>query len=377
MGKKRKIHAFGNPRTQIEWLKHGRSSTKDPMRIKYKELPAIEKWTYLTMLAKKRLSPAAKEKFSWMRFYFTTGRKNAIYTAEMYNTNRTTIMKWVKRFKEENLKSLEEESRGPKQPRKLELNWEQIKRIKDIRTEKIDLGPKKLQLLYEKRYKEKISPWHIQRVIEIYDLYSIDEKTKIKIQHARKIADKTRIHKMKEAIEESHKQFGYLIHIDTVVIYEDGKKRYIITAIEDYTRVAFARVYSDHSSKAATEFLMRLYLLMSGRLNIIHVDNGSEFQGKFEELCQKLNIQLIYSRPGTPKDNAKLERFNRTIQTEWLMHSTVGLVIVEDANKDLAKWLEFYNFERPHAAIGYKTPLQFMIESSSENDTKYPFPTDT
>ncbi len=355
-----------------KWLWLGRTAMKDPMRHRQKDLPALEKWAYLTMLAKKQLSPAARERFSWVKFYFTKGRKNAIYTAEMYSTNRSTIMKWVKRFNEQNIASLEEKSRGPKHPRGLELTWEQQKRIKELRIENIDYGPKKLKLLYENQYHEEMSLWHMQRVIEKYKLYPLDEKAKTKLRYSRKLSNKTRIHKMKETIKKNHQRFGYLWHIDTVVLYEKGYKRYLYTAIEDYTRIAFSHVYDNHSSRLAAEFLMRLYIVTSGTLQTIHVDNGSEFQGDFEAICKKLGINLIYSRPGTPKDNGKLERFNQTIQKEWLMHSVVGVGTIKDANEDLACWLEKYNFKRPHAAIGYKTPIEFAAEHRSETGTKYP-----
>ena len=99
--------------------------------------------------------------------------------------------------------------------------------------------------------------------------------------------------------------------------------------------------------------------LTEGKVNIMHQDNGSEFQGAFERACNTLNILQIYSRPHTPKDNPALERFNNTIQHEWLDFSEVGLDNIEEANRDLTNWLIKYNSYRPHEALDYLTPLEY------------------
>jgi transposase InsO family protein len=72
------------------------------------------------------------------------------------------------------------------------------------------------------------------------------------------------------------------------------------------------------------------------------------------------NYPSLFSSTHTKR--YKLERFNRTVQKEWLDYSIVGLDILEEANNDLTAWLEIYNNVRLHAALGYKTPLQYMEE---------------
>jgi len=98
----------------------------------------------------------------------------------------------------------------------------------------------------------------------------------------------------------------------------------------------------------------------------MHQDNGSEFQGAFERACQTLGILQIYSRPHTPKDNPSLERFNSTIQYEWLKYSKTGLDDINAANQDLTNWLVKYNSYRPHQALDYKTPWSMLKTTSSE-----------
>lgn len=48
-----------------------------------------------------------------------------------------------------------------------------------------------------------------------------------------------------------------------------------------------------------------------------------------------------------------------TVQDEWLSLSEVGLDKIEEANGDLTPWLIEYNYERPHEALDYQTPLEY------------------
>jgi transposase InsO family protein len=95
-------------------------------------------------------------------------------------------------------------------------------------------------------------------------------------------------------------------------------RRYILTAIDRHTKVAFARMYTHHSSFSARDFLYRLHLLLDGKIENVQTDNGSEFHRYFEDACQKLGLEHYWSRTQTPKDNAVNERFNRTLQEEFL-----------------------------------------------------------
>ncbi len=104
-------------------------------------------------------------------------------------------------------------------------------------------------------------------------------------------------------------------------------------------------------------------LVSEEKIRIMHCDNGSEFQGNFEKICETLGILQVYSRPHTPKDNAMLERFNKTIQEEWLADLVQGLDDIKEANRDLTFWLIFYNSQRPHQALDYKTPLQYAHDT--------------
>jgi putative transposase len=115
---------------------------------------------------------------------------------------------------------------------------------------------------------------------------------------------------------------------------------------------------------SAFDFLLRLNLLTEGRIAAVLSDNGGEFAKYFEQACQKLGILHIFTRVRTPKDNSINERFNRTLQEEFLevdesFEPSLAENDLTKANKLLTKWLIFYNFKRPHQALNYQTPIEY------------------
>lgn len=330
---------------------------------KYLHLPP--KWTIVRNAADSYLSKEAQLRLEWMIFYLTVARKNARLTAEHFGISRKTFHKWLSRFDEGNLKSLESQSKAPKNKRSWTVTAEQEEKVKLLRKEHLELGKKKLQSLYFQEHGQTISTWKIERVIKKHQLYPDLEKHRKQVERRRTARSKIRIHQIQEQIKQTH-EYGLLWHIDAIIIWWYGQKRVIFTALEDTTRIAFARVYATNTSGYAEDFLQRLLYLADGKVRIMHADNGSEFQGAFERACGKMQILQVYSRPYTPKDNAALERFNRTIQEEWLDLSEAGMDDIQLANDDLTFWLIKYNYKRPHQALDYQTPFAYALKEFPE-----------
>lgn len=307
------------------------------------------------------LSPEARLRLEWMIFYETVGQRNASRTAEHFGISRKTFHKWHKRFKgsKERPKDLENHSRAPKKKRQWEVSFEQEERIIHLRKKGMKYGKKKLKVIYQREYKEDISTWKIERVIRKHQLFPD------KVEYAKRIKRKTRrVKTQKKSIHTVERKdiFGHLWHIDTITLWWYGARRVIFTAIEDMTRIGYARAYTTTSSGYAEDFLKRLMYLVEGRVEMMHSDNGSEFEGKFRLACDKLNIEQVYSRPRTPKDNPYVERFNWTVQDEWLSLSEIGLDEIPTANQDLSKWVVEYNSYRPHESLDNLTPLEYAQE---------------
>lgn len=327
-------------------------------RFPEKPLPDTDKWQLYRSLGKDKLSLAAQLKLEWIIFYHTVGKENVTLTAKHFGIARKTFYKWLSRFDERNLSSLEEQSRAPEHVRTREISFLQRDRIKRLRKKHMRWGKMKLQKRYSQTYGEYSSSWKIQKVIEEERLYC-DKVRHKKQQKRRKQAQKQQRKRITEFVKKQ--EVNHLWHVDTVVFtLSHGGYRYLLTGIDEVSKIAYAKLSTTHSSKQAADFLRRLHYLTEGEMINVHHDNGSEFEKDFIKACKELSLPQWYSRVRTPTDNSVLERFNRTIQEEFVEMIDSGLEDVQEFNTRLLDWLIEYNSVRPHQALDYLTPLEYI-----------------
>jgi transposase InsO family protein len=309
------------------------------------------------------LSKPAKQRLAWMDYYRNCN--NAAKTCRYFGISRETFYEWKRRYDPFRLESLEEKSRKPKNTRQWEVSRLQELRILRLRRVHIRYGKEKIRVLYMREYQEPISSWKIQRIIEKHGLYYHPSKT-INLRKKRKRNQvKKRITELKK-----EQRKGFLVAIDTVVRYWTGSKRYILTGIDVHSKIAFARMYPTKHSKHAADFLKRIHYLFDGKIENLQTDNGSEFAKEFGVAAKELIIPHYFSRPKTPTDNPFDERFNRTLEEEFIQ---MGNMTDDCAifNKNLTNWLIEYNFHRPHQSLGYEMPVEYHYKYQKVS-TMYP-----
>ncbi len=312
------------------------------------------------IIKKLNLSKKANQRLEWIIYYYTKANRNTSLTCRHFGIARSKWYFWFNKFNEENLRTLEDNSTAPIRRRKKEYTNLQYARIVKIRKDFIRYGKVKILDRYQKLYPEDktISEWKVQCIIQLSKLYYHPKKT-TRIAHKRKKSqNKRRIAKLKKKPKN-----GYLVALDTIVRVINGQRRYIVTAIDNYSKIAYARMYNSHSSISTTDFITRLNYLLKDAIENIQTDNGSEFQKYFDRTCQKLNLNRYYSRVRQPKDNPVCERFNRTLNEEFIQlgnaTSNIGVF-----NTQLTEWLIEYNFNRPHQSLGYMAPIAFAQKYS-------------
>jgi putative transposase len=329
-----------------------------PKNIKL--LDKTERWKRCAKIMD--LSKQALLRLNWIIYHYE-GHTIA-QTCRYFGIAPKTFHKWFNRFDEDNihsLRKLEDQSRAPKHVRQREITPLEEERIVKLRKENMRYGKMKLVKLYQRQYNAPISSWKVQYTIEKYKLYpNKAKKDRINLKTRR---TKTKNHKKKRLTELQklpwhQKRAGYIICLDTVEKRFGNLKRYFFTAIDQYGKVAFARMYQSKNTLNAKDFLTRLYLLMDGNVPRVGHDNGSEFKKYFEKACQDLSIEQYYSRVRTPKDNGVNERFNRTLQEEFIQE---GFMSPDPniTNPRLTEWLIKYNYYRPHQSLNYQTPIEF------------------
>ena len=86
---------------------------------------------------------------------------------------------------------------------------------------------------------------------------------------------------------------------------------------------------------------------------------GTEFVSRDLDLwAYQRGVTLDFSRPGKPTDNAFIEAFNGQFRAECL--NAHWFLSLADAREKLEVWRKYYNEERPHGAIGHKTPIMLL-----------------
>ena len=313
-----------------------------------------ERWRQIANLLK--LSKPACQKLEWIIYYETKAGKDVTFTARHFGIAWKTFYKWFNRFQDgKNFSGLEEQDRAPKNKRQREITPLEKENIFKLRKKYIRRSARKLVFDYQRIYGQTISAWKIQKVIEQYPghLYYHAQKN-AKIQRKRKRAQKKkRITELKQK-----RVSGFLLCLDVIVIYWNGLKRYIFTAIDKYSKIGFAWMYTSKSSYQAKDFLYRLYYLLDGKISNVQHDNDSCFEKYFKRTCQEFNIEQYYSRPHTPKDNPNNERFNRTLKEEFI---ELGNFTSDPAvfNPKLIEYLIDYDLYRVHQALEYIPPIEF------------------
>ena len=147
---------------------------------------------------------------------------------------------------------------------------------------------------------------------------------------------------------------GDLVQVDTIHLLKTDKTRiYIFTCLDVYSRWAYARAYTKCNTKNAANFLRLAQADACFTFSMIQSDNGPEFSTQFTE---RIPHEHRHSRVRRPNDNAHLERFNRTLQTEV----DVRWPDVSELNRKLKPYLRWYNQERHHFGLNLETPLSVI-----------------
>jgi transposase InsO family protein len=315
-------------------------------------------------LIRSTISKTAKLRLAWMDYYRKHG--SVVKTCRYFGISRETFYSWRRRYDPQNLTTLEDQSKAPKRKRQRAISPEEKERVIALRTKYIRYGKMKLAKRYAECYGATISSWKIQKVIEQRQLYYHPKNTARIAAKRKRTIKKVRITTLKRRIA----RHGFLLALDTIVIYWNGTKRYIFTAIDRHSRVAFAWMYPSKSSRHAADFLSRLTELWENQKFRMQHDNGSEFHGAFQQECTAHGIAQYWSRVKTPKDNAVNERFNRTLQEEFvnLGNFTPDCDVF---NRKLVAWLVEYNFRRPHQSLSYKTPMSVAYPQEAPLSTMY------
>ena len=134
---------------------------------------------------------------------------------------------------------------------------------------------------------------------------------------------------------------------------------YVHVCIDDASRIAFSQVMPNEKKQSVTAFLkaaLAYYATLGVKVTRVMTDNGGGYRSHaFADLCRKLGLKHIRTKPYTPKTNGKAERFIQTALREWAYAQAYQTS--DHRAAELPFWMHRYNWHRPHGAIKLQTPI--------------------
>lgn len=197
----------------------------------------------------------------------------------------------------------------------------------------------------------------------------------------------TRLEPPRPVVRYERRRPGTLVHVDVKKlgritgvghrIHGDRTRRpgrragweYVHVAIDDCTRLGYAEVLGGEDAATTVGFLERAtawFAALGVCVRRLLSDNGGNYRSLLVAgCCRALRLKHRFTRPFRPQTNGKAERFIRTLLTEWAYGQAYGHSCYR--TRALAPYLQFYNTERQHTALKYRTPLQRLAARSVNN----------
>ena len=326
-----------------------------PMNVQETVLPQARR-----LRVAPELSPEARRRLRWMDYYVTHGR-NAARTCRHFDISRETFYRWWRRYDPYRLQSLEDDrrTRRPRRVRQPETPptwWPSSGR----RAKRTPAGGSASwrSCCAAMGGLSRSPPWGgpsraCGRGGRLHEPPVV--VAQVKRQKGRRRPSARR------------KPWGYvphqpgdLVQVDTTTItLYPAVRRVHFTARDMVSRKDVLAAYKVGTSTAAAHFLRAALPRMGFPIRALQIDGGSEFKAHFEAACQALGIQLFVLPPRSPKLNAQVERGHRTHQEEFYELVEVPEDLATH-NALLRAHEETYNSIRPHQALGYLTPNEFV-----------------
>lgn len=307
--------------------------------------------TNLTEKAKHRLRVV-----DWLRSH----GNNISLTARHFGLDRKTVRSWRDKFYRIGMLGLNDKSHRPKNVRQSTTDWQVIDEIVKIRKEN-----------------PAWSKWKIQSILKRKNMF-VSTSTVGRILKRKGLINKKISQKKSKAAKNPKQRYprgfriicaGDMVQMDTkYVTLLGGRIIYQFTAIDVLTKRRVLRYYSSLLSKNGADFLRVSLKEFPFSIKAIQTDNGKEFLKDFDRLCKELSLPHYFIEARHPKQNTYVENSHGFDQREFYQQGNVDKDI-EAMNKALERWEYKWNYIRPHQALNYLTPDEYLKKIQVENLT--------
>lgn len=270
--------------------------------------------------------------------------------AQAAGVSRRTAYKWLQRFKTEGLTGLLDRSSRPHRSPKA-CSAEQVRQFEQRRRERLPLWriarDAGCSLATVARYVARLGLSRLSSLQPVEPIRRYERERPGELLHI----DTKRLGRI-EGI-------GHRITGDRTLNRRRGKGwEAVHLAIDDHSRVSFARLLADETTASCVQFLREAVAFYAGlgvRIERVMTDNGTGYKNIFKAACDELGIRHIKTRPYTPKTNGKAERFVQTSLREWAYVKPYDSSAQRQAA--LQPFIDGYNWSRPHSALNHQPPI--------------------
>lgn len=134
---------------------------------------------------------------------------------------------------------------------------------------------------------------------------------------------------------------------------------FVHSLVDDHSRLAYSEILDDEQGPTCAAFLERAIAYFAGhgihRIERLITDNAWAYKWSLRDVCAEHGIRQKFIKPHCPWQNGKVERLNRTLATEWAYRQV--FTTNDERKAALAPWIEHYNTQRRHSALGGLPPI--------------------
>jgi len=219
-------------------------------------------------------------------------------------------------------------------------------RIKDITATRVHYGYRRVHVLLRRE-------GYLDNVKRVYRLYR-QEGLSLRLKRPRR--NKAAKLRQPKALAHAINEIWSMDFVADALF--DGRKLRMLTVVDLYTRECLAIEVGQSLKGEDVVGVLNMIERQRGLPRTIKTDNGSEFIGKaMDRWAYERAVELDFSRPGKPTDNAGVESFNGRLRQECL--NANWFLSLQDAKMKIEAWRRDYNEARPHSALDWATPAEF------------------
>ncbi len=331
-------------------------------------------YAMLSSLQKYDQSEVARQRFKIINFFDEYGEKA---TKEAFGADRKVISRWRQRLAQSNgkLQSLIPRSTRPKRVRTSTVNPLIVAFIRGERELHPRVGKEKLKPDVDeyciKLGIDTISTSTIGREISRNHFF-FQKAGRIYHNPDSKWANQKRKKRLRIKHSPKPTMYGHILS-DTVERITDGVRDYFISAIDAKMKFALTLRYKHLTATNMNDFYSRFKQVYPATIKVWQSDNGSENLGVFDQQLEKDSIPHLFIYPRCPKIDTFIERYNRTLQEEFINENLDTIHDHQIFNQLLADWNIYYNTKRRHHSLGLKSPLQYLLDNNQMSQMSWTY----